>query len=481
MLLTRMAVVAFIIACGFMSTQLIASPAVPSVKIDLPEIVRESAIPSPLDSFLNADVLVAPPVMADAARAAAPAAVVVASSSADIPVVTAEAVSDVAEPQKSAAAEPVAKTLTVGKGDTLMKLLTGVGVSPAEAQAAIAVLKKHFDPRRMNIGQTIEVQLENAVETAAEAAARLKSLHIVPDYDRLVSVARTAEDAFKATQHERALLPSVTVANGRIGSSLYEAAVESGLPQPVLMEFIRAFSWDVDFQRDIQPGDTFEVMYEQFHDDKGALVHNGEIVSAAMTLSGQRSALYRFTGQDGTPDYYDLKGRSVRKALLRTPVDGARLSSGFGRRTHPILGYSKMHTGVDFAVPQGTPIYAAGDGTVEKASVFGGYGNYIRIRHTSEYATAYGHLSGYARGISAGKRIRQGEIIGYAGSTGMSTGPHLHYEILRNGRHTNPIGVRMPSGRQLQGREFESFVVQREALDRRYAVLAARKEVATRP
>ncbi len=376
------------------------------------------------------------------------------------------------------AAEPIAKTLTVGKGDTLMKLLMQIGVSATEADSVIAALRPYFDPRRMSIGQTIEVQLEQVVEQAAEVASRLMSLHVIPDYDRLLRVARTSEDDFRVFQEERQLKPNVTLAAGRIDSSLYEAAIDAGLPQPVLLEMIKAFSWDVDFQRDIQPGDTFEVMYERFFDDAGSVVHNGDVLVASMVLSGQRMILYRFDTQDGATDFYDGKGRSVRKALLRTPVDGARLSSGFGRRTHPILGYSKMHTGVDFATPKGTPIYAAGDGTVERAGWFGGYGKYIRIRHNTEYSTAYGHLNGFAKGISAGKRVKQGQVIGYVGSTGRSTGPHLHYEILRNGAHTNPLKVRMPVGRQLEGRELKNFVAHRDAFDKRAVALREQREVA---
>ena len=191
----------------------------------------------------------------------------------------------------------------------------------------------------------------------------------------------------------------------------------------------------------------------------------GDIVYAAMTLSGKRMELYRFTPKSGNTDYLDPKGDSVRKTLMRTPIDGARLSSGYGMRKHPILGYTKMHRGVDFAAPRGTPIYAAGDGTVEVAGRKGAYGKYVRIRHNSTYKTAYAHMSRYGKGIKKGKRVKQGQIIGYVGSTGRSTGPHLHYEILVNGRQINPRRVKLPSGEKLKGQDLEAFAQARAEID----------------
>ncbi len=380
----------------------------------------------------------------------------------------------------SSAAEesPIIKTLKVGKGDTLMKLLTGVGVPSDEAHAAITVLREHFDPRRMSIGQTIDVEFDPG-ESLPEVEPRFTGLSIVPDYDRMVRVARVSDADFKAFEEERELTEKLAVATGVIETSLYDAAVEAGLPQGVLLDMIHAYSWDVDFQRDIQSGDTFTVMYERYFDDGGSLVHNGEILRATMTLSGQKVSMYRHISEDGNVEYFDEMGRGARKALMRTPVNGARLSSGFGKRRHPILGYSKMHTGVDFAAPPGTPIYAAGDGTVDKAGWNGGYGRYIRIRHNTEYATAYGHMRGFAKGIRSGKRVKQGQIIGYVGSTGRSTGPHLHYEILRNGAHTNPMKVRMPSGRQLKGKELARFKTESGVLDAQFTALVNRTEVAS--
>jgi murein DD-endopeptidase MepM/ murein hydrolase activator NlpD len=212
-------------------------------------------------------------------------------------------------------------------------------------------------------------------------------------------------------------------------------------------------------------------MYEMLVDESGEAVKTGEILYASMTLSGTLKALYRYRLADGRVDYFDASGASVRKALMRTPINGARLSSGFGMRRNPILGYSKMHEGLDFAAPRGTPIYAAGDGVVERASRYGAYGKYVRLRHNSEYATAYAHLNGFADGIRPGQPVKQGETIGFVGSTGRSTGPHLHYEILRYGEQVNPLSVKMPTGVKLAGDEFDRFAAERDRLRSLYAEL----------
>jgi murein DD-endopeptidase MepM/ murein hydrolase activator NlpD len=266
--------------------------------------------------------------------------------------------------------------------------------------------------------------------------------------------------------------------DGTITSSLFAAATEAGLPDAVMSDMVKLFSYDVDFQRDIQPGDSFSVMFERTVTKDGRLVRTEGIRVASMTLSGTTLKLYAFRHADGFVDFYNEKGEGVRKALLRTPINGARLSSGFGMRRHPILGYSKMHQGIDFAAPTGTPVLAAGDGVIEKREVFGGYGNYIRIRHGSGYATAYAHLSRFAKDIQVGKRVRQNQVIGYVGSTGRSTGPHLHYEVLREARQVNPMAVKFPSSQKLEGATLARFKETRERTDRQYAELATASRVA---
>jgi murein DD-endopeptidase MepM/ murein hydrolase activator NlpD len=228
---------------------------------------------------------------------------------------------------------------------------------------------------------------------------------------------------------------------------------------------IRIFSFDVDFQRELQPGDSFEVLYEALFEDDGSLAKTDGVLYASLTLSGERLDMYNFTPQSGHDDFFDRKGQSVRKTLMRTPIDGARLSSRFGMRKHPVLGYTRQHKGVDFAAPRGTPIYAAGDGVIESAGRNGGYGKYLRIRHNSTYKTAYGHMTRIAKGMRRGKRVRQGQIIGYVGSTGRSTGPHLHYEVLRGGRQVNPLKIKLPSGEKLKAADLASFQRHRAGID----------------
>ena len=363
------------------------------------------------------------------------------------------------------------RPVSAKSGDTLAGMLVGAGVPQGEAIAAIDALKPLFDPRRIKIGQDLSIDFERD-SPIGEDPGRFVGFVLDVDYAREILVARTTTGDFSAEEKEKRLAASAARVQGEIRSNLFLDAREAGLPLPVLIDLIRAFSWDVDFQRDLQPGDRFELMYDVFYDDSGTLVHNGEIQYAAMTLSGIRRAIYRFEDKDGFADYFDEKGRSARKALMRTPIDGARLSSRYGKRKHPILGYTRMHRGVDFAAPIGTPIYAAGDGSIDRIGRNGGFDKYIRIRHNSEYATAYGHLSRYAKGLRKGDRVKQGQVIGYVGNTGRSTGPHLHYEILRGGSQVNPMTVRMPSGRSLKGEELVSFQKGREELDRRFAELA---------
>jgi murein DD-endopeptidase MepM/ murein hydrolase activator NlpD len=368
--------------------------------------------------------------------------------------------------------------LRVGRGDTLMPMLVEAGVARNEAHAAIKALAKIHSPRRIRPGQ--EITLTFKPNGVGEEPHHFLGLTLDLDFAREVVVERSGK-GFKARQVEKKLTHELTRASGTITNNLFDAATEAGTPISVLIEVIRAYSWDVDFQRGIQTGDAFEVVYRRYYDEDGEHVHDGEIVFAALTLSGSRNAIYAFTTSDGVSDFFSEKGHSARKALLRTPIDGARLSSRYGRRRHPILGYNKMHRGLDFAAPRGTPIYAAGNGVLDYAGRKGGYGKYIRIRHNNQYSTAYAHMKGYARGMRNGKRVKQGQVIGYVGTTGRSTGPHLHYEILRAGRQVNPMRVKMPSGRRLKGEELKRFQTARVEIERQVAALAAATELASRP
>ncbi len=245
-----------------------------------------------------------------------------------------------------------------------------------------------------------------------------------------------------------------------------------------MMELIRAFSFDVDFQREIQRGDGFDVLFERYLGETGEVVREGNVVYAVLTLSGQPLKVYRHTNGRGFTDYYDEKGQSVRKALLRTPVDGARLTSGYGKRKHPILGYTMMHRGVDFAARKGTTVHAAGNGVIDRMRRNGDYGRYIRVRHKRQYSTAYAHLGRYAKGLRRGRRVKQGQVIGYVGSTGRSTGPHLHYEVLRNGRRINPLKVKLPAGPRLKGADLAAFQAARAATESLFALLPPLRNLA---
>ncbi len=246
---------------------------------------------------------------------------------------------------------------------------------------------------------------------------------------------------------------------GTIKSNLYLSAQEVGLPEDALIEFVQLMGYSIDFQRQIQTGDKFKILFKQSFDVLSEKrIGLEEISYAELNVSDESYKFYRFTDSEGKVGYYDEKGQSARKTLMKTPINGARLSSGFGMRKHPIKGFSAMHKGVDFGAPTGTPIFAAGDGVLEKVGWINGYGRYILIRHNSTYKTAYAHMSGWAKGIRRGARVYQGQIIGYVGSTGNSTGPHLHYEILINGRQVNPLKVRMPSGKPVNSKDRKTFL-----------------------
>jgi len=375
------------------------------------------------------------------------------------------------------------KTVSVGKGDTLMKVLTKAGADPRDSFEAIEALSKVFDPRRLKVGQDITLNfntLNNAVENTGSNEFSLISVSLKQDVDRQVAAIRTPDNNFEVKETIIALDKEMVRAGGTIQNSLFLSDAKAGIPTKVILELIRIFSYDVDFQREIQTGDRFEVYFESFKDNTGRALKNGNIQWASMTLSGTEISLYRFkTKDDGITDYYNEKGQSVRKTLMRTPIDGARLTSRFGKRKHPVLGYTKMHRGADFGARSGTPIMAAGDGFIEMAGRNGSFGNYVRIRHTSEYKTAYAHLKNFAKKIRKGKRVKQGQIIGYVGTTGRSTGPHLHYEVHKNGRQINPLSVKLPAGRRLNGKILASFKSLRSNMDKEIAALPLDKRLAS--
>lgn len=410
------------------------------------------------------------------------------------------------------------RTVTLDAGDTLAGMLEDVGISAQDANAVVAAMGKNFDARALKTGQTFDltysvatidatgapaaaaprtttvmvnnkpvvVPVDAGVEDGSDATAensqaisRLLSLHFSPSIEQEMTVTRTTEGTYTAELVKKELQAHHHRAGSTIDSSLYLAAMQAGIPADVVVDMIRMFSYKVDFQRDLHPGDKFEVYYDYYYTPDGTPAKYGAISYAMMTLGGKQIPMYRFQPDAGEPaEYFDGKGESAKGLLMKTPVDGARISSGFGSRFHPILGYTRMHKGVDFAVPTGTPVMAAGSGTIQFMGRARGYGNFVKIGHGNGYSTDYGHLSRFAPGMRRGARVRQGQVFAYSGMSGMATGPHLHYEILVNRVQVNPLKVKVAQGRQLAGRLLASFQKKREEIDTMVANAALETKVA---
>ncbi|MGM0539203.1 MAG: peptidoglycan DD-metalloendopeptidase family protein [Thermodesulfobacteriota bacterium] len=355
----------------------------------------------------------------------------------------------------------------------MIDILRKADLSRSQAHGIIKTLEEVYDPRKLGQGQKVALAF-----TEHSDHQRLQGVRIKMDAVRDVQVVRNKEGSFTPREVTRELQTKPALAEAKIESNLYQAALDAGLPIQVLIEIIKAYSYDLDFQRDIQAGDKIEVLYEEKVDEKGRVLTAGSALYACLQTRDRDISIYRYQTSDEETDFYDSEGKSVRKTLMVTPIDGARISSGYGMRRHPIQGYNKMHKGLDFAAPSGTPIMAAGDGVVEFAGRNGGYGNYIRIRHPNQYKTVYGHLSKYGQGLTQGARVKQGEVIGYVGSTGRSTGPHLHYEVHHRGEHVNPSAVDTPPGRTLAGEELKRFKVAKKKLKNSYNSLQEKVYVA---
>jgi murein DD-endopeptidase MepM/ murein hydrolase activator NlpD len=365
--------------------------------------------------------------------------------------------------------------LVVERGDTLIGVLTKAGVDDKEAYQAANALKKIYDMRSINVGQEIYASFAEKEDTGDLDFVSLT----IEKPDHRVVVKKGDKGEFAAKKEEKKLEKQISRAGGMISTSLFQLAGALEVPSSVMQQAVKAYSYDVDFQRDIKNGNHFEVIYEIYTDENGQYVREGEMLFASLTVNGEELKIIRHTTPDGDTDYYTEDGHSVRKALLRTPISGARISSGFGMRRHPVLGYSRMHKGVDFAVPRGTPVYAAGDGVVDQVGKKGGYGNYLRIRHTSEYVTAYAHLHKYSSGIKKGRKVKQGQVVAYSGNTGVSTGPHLHYEVIVAGRQVNPSKVKMTPGRKLNKKELAGFNEAKKKMIALRTSLPMREQVAS--
>jgi len=360
------------------------------------------------------------------------------------------------------------RIVTAKKGDSVAGILRELGAIPEEIKAITGLLGGRGKEGGLKEGYKLRILMSSFAgrpqpmrlivvgETAVEAVVALS------DMGKYVSVdVRSAETALADRDPDEEEEDDGT--GVRLYQSVYETALRSQIPRPVIDDLVRIYSYDVDFQRRAQPGDSFEVLYAGEDDNADG---KNDVLFASLTVGGDVKKFYRYhSPDDGVVDYYDETGKSAKKFLVRKPVPAGLMRSGFGSRRHPILGFSKMHTGVDWAAPMGTPIYAAGNGIVEKVGWEGGYGKYIRMRHPNGYETAYGHMTAYARGMEPGTRVRQGQVIGFVGSTGLSTGAHVHYEILVNGRFVDPMRIKLPRGRVLDGPVLASFERERDRLD----------------
>lgn len=356
----------------------------------------------------------------------------------------------------------IEQTITLKRGDTLANRLEELGYERSEVYKSLHKLNKTYRLRKLKNGQNIKIRYKEA--RLGQTPKIFNSLSFHTPEDKTITLA-AADNHYSAQKTDRPLVRKKTVALGTIKDSLYMSARKADLPAILVPKFAGVFAWDIDFTRDIRPGDTFKVVYENIYDENGNFIRPGEILAAELLTRGRKHQAFRAKVRNGYYAYFDAQGRSKQRMLLRTPLEFARISSHYNlHRKHPVLGYTRAHKGTDFAAPTGTPIKAAGDGVVEKAKWWGGYGRYIRIRHNNKYKTAYAHLHRFARGMRPGKRIKQGDVIGYVGTSGRSTGPHLHYEVLVHGKQVNAMRVKLPNGKPLPRKYMKKFNQQVAAL-----------------
>ena len=371
----------------------------------------------------------------------------------------------------------VEKELTVSKGDTFISLISSLGLDYNQAHALYSKFKKIYDPASLRIGQKIIVSLTEDIQT--HEMLSLDSIVIEPKSGQRYILERNDQNEYIAKAEKDELLEEINNASGTIQGSLSVSMRKQGVPGKIVAKFSNIFGQSVDFRRDVHNGDKFEVIYENHITPSGEVIKTGNILYAGLVLRKTRIELYRFADKNGNVDYYNEKGLAMKRTLHRKPLafQRARISSPFGKRRHPILKRTIVHWGVDYAAPSGTAIYAGGDGVVQVAKYNGGYGNYIKIRHNSEYSTAYGHMKSFAKGIRPGVRVKQGQVIGYVGSTGRSTGPHLHYEVVQNGRRVNPK-IKAAAGENLAGNNLTKFKQQVAELKQTYKTMFAQNEAA---
>ena len=353
---------------------------------------------------------------------------------------------------------------TIKKNDSVEKILNQFNIRDEEIKEISLKLKQKkltniYSGRELKL---IYKKLENQTNSVVSLLFPINNTSSIE--------VRKSKNKFIVKENILQLYKKEVVIKSVIKNNLYSSAVQSGIEPNIIIEFARIFGFEVDFQRDIRKGDWFELLYEKFEDDNERVRDTGKIIYASMFVNGEEINLYHFKDKN-SDDFFNIKGQSITKSLMKTPINGARLSSSFGMRKHPILGYNKMHRGTDFAAPSGTPIMASGSGTITRARWCGGGGNCVKIRHNSTYETIYAHMKSFARGIKEGRKVKQGQIIGYVGSTGMSTGPHLHYEVVVNGKKVNSQRLKLPSGKKLKGEARKDFELKRIKIDLKLAEL----------
>ena len=359
----------------------------------------------------------------------------------------------------------------IKKGDTIQKILQKYEIQNNEIQKVIGKYKKYSNPNKLFVGNKIEITVEKKFP---ENKNSILKFSVPITKSTTIEISKDAENKIISKKIITKLYKKKILAENIIKKNLYSSAINAKINPDTIIEFARIFGFEIDFQRDIRKNDYFKILYEKFFDENGEFIKSGSILYAHMNVNGREISLYKF-GNDKDYGYFDLNGKSVEKALMKTPINGARLSSPFGMRKHPILGYNKKHLGTDFAAPMGTPIMASGSGTITRAKWCGGGGNCIKIKHNSTYETVYAHMKSFAAGMRVGKKVRQGQIIGYVGSTGMSTGPHLHYEVIVNGKKVNSQTLKLPSGKVLKDEERKQFEIHRIKTDVMIAELIAKK------
>ena len=359
----------------------------------------------------------------------------------------------------------------IKKGDTIQKILQKYKIQNKEIQIVINQYKKYGNPNTLLVGNKIDIIIEKILPTNENS---LLKFSVPITKSTAIEIVKNTENEIISKKIITKLYKRKVLSENIIKKNLYSSAVEASINPDTIIEFARIFGFEIDFQRDIRKNDYFKIVYEKYFDENGEFVKSGSILYAHMTVNGREVSLYKF-GTDKDYGYFDINAKSVEKALMKTPINGARLSSPFGMRKHPISGFNKMHQGTDFAAPTGTPIMASGSGTITRAKWCGGGGNCIQIKHNSTYETIYAHMSSFAKGMRVGKKVRQGQIIGYVGSTGISTGPHLHYEVIVNGKKVNSQTLKLPSGKILKDNERKQFEIHRIKTDVLIAELIDKK------